>query len=45
MLVDIALDVNDQLHPVAFVVVDFENNNAWMYFMLKLNEANEKLKI
>ena len=39
MLVAIALDANNQLYLVAFAVVNSENNNSWMYFMLKLREA------
>ena len=39
MLVAIALDTNNHLYPMTFTVVDRENNNAWMYFMLKLREA------
>ena len=39
MLVVIALDVNIQLYPIAFIVVDSENNNSYMYFMVKLKEA------
>ena len=44
MLVAIALDANDQLYPVAFAMVDSKNNNAWMYFMLKLKEAIEEVE-
>ncbi|XP_047340744.1 uncharacterized protein LOC124944521 [Impatiens glandulifera] len=39
LLVAIALDANEQLYPVAFGVVDSENNNSWLYFMQKLREA------
>ena len=39
MLVVITLDANNHLYPVAFAIVDSENNNSWMYFMLKLREA------
>ena len=39
LLVAIALDANEQLYPVAFGVVDSENNNSWMYFMQKLRGA------
>lgn len=39
LLVAIAVDANEQLYPVAFGVVDSENNNSWTYFMLKLREA------
>ena len=39
MLIAIALDANNQLYPVTFAVVDSENNNSLMYFMLKLREA------
>ncbi|XP_047335801.1 uncharacterized protein LOC124939366 [Impatiens glandulifera] len=36
LLVAIALDANEQLYPVAFGVVDLENNNSWTYFMQQL---------
>lgn len=39
LLVAIALDANEQLYPVAFGVVDSENNNSWTYFMVKLRQA------
>ena len=39
MLVAIALDANNHLNPVAFVVEDSKNNNSWMYIMLKLREG------
>lgn len=39
MLGAIAQDANKQLYPVAFGVVDIENNDSWMYFMLKLREC------
>ena len=42
MLIVIAVDVNNQLYHVAFVLVDSKNNNLWMYFMLKLREAIEE---
>ncbi|PON65535.1 hypothetical protein PanWU01x14_115470, partial [Parasponia andersonii] len=35
----IAQDTNRQLYPVAFGVVDLENNDSWMYFIVKLKEA------
>ncbi|XP_047307427.1 uncharacterized protein LOC124910759 [Impatiens glandulifera] len=35
----IALDANEQLFPVAFGVVDSENNNSWTYFMQQLRVA------
>ena len=38
MLVAITLDVNNQLYPISFAVVNSENNNSWRYFMLKLRE-------
>ena len=41
MSVAITLDVNNHLYPVAFVVVDGENNNVWMYFTLKLRDTIE----
>ena len=43
MLVSITLDANNQLHSIAFIMVDFENNNSWMYFMLKLRESIEEV--
>ncbi|XP_047320369.1 uncharacterized protein LOC124924361 [Impatiens glandulifera] len=39
LLVAIALDANEQLYPVAFGVVDSENNNSWTYFMQQLRLA------
>ena len=39
MLTTITLDVNNQLYPVAFIVIDYENNNSLMYVILKLKEA------
>ncbi|XP_047324736.1 uncharacterized protein LOC124928243 [Impatiens glandulifera] len=39
LLVAIALDANEQLFPVAFGVVDSENNNSWTYFMQQLRVA------
>ena len=39
MLVVIALNVNNHLYLVAFAVVDYENNIAWIYFMLKLRDT------
>ncbi|XP_047306200.1 uncharacterized protein LOC124909578 [Impatiens glandulifera] len=41
VLVAIALDANEQLFPVAFGVVDLENNNSWTYFMQQLRVAIE----
>lgn len=35
----IALDANDQLFPLAFAVVDTENNHSWTYFLRKLRET------
>ena len=39
MLAAIAQDANRQLYPVAFGAVDSENNDSWMYFIMKLKEA------
>ncbi|XP_047337898.1 uncharacterized protein LOC124941602 [Impatiens glandulifera] len=39
LLVAIALNANEQLYPVAFGVVDSENNNSWTYFMQQLRLA------
>ena len=39
MLAAIAQDANRQLYPVAFGAVDSENNDSWMYFIVKLKEA------
>ena len=44
MLVAIVSDANNHLYPVAFAVVDSENNNVWMCFMLKLKEAIGKVE-
>ena len=44
MLVAIALDANNHLYHVAFAMVDSENNNTWMYFMLKLREAIKEVE-
>ncbi|XP_047339576.1 uncharacterized protein LOC124943054 [Impatiens glandulifera] len=39
LLIAIALDANEQLFPVAFGVVDSENNNSWTYFMQQFKVA------
>ena len=39
MLVAVAYDANNQLFPIAFGIVDSENNNSWTYFLQKLREA------
>ncbi|XP_047331185.1 uncharacterized protein LOC124934712 [Impatiens glandulifera] len=39
LLIAIALDANEQLFPLAFGVVDSENNNSWTYFMQQLRVA------
>ena len=39
ILIAIALDANNQLYPFTFAMVDYENNNSLMYFMLKLRKA------
>ena len=39
MLCAMAQDANAQLYPVAISVVDSENNDSWMYFMVRLKEA------
>ena len=44
MLVAIELNANNHLYLVTFAAVDFENNNLWMYFMLKLREAIREVK-
>ncbi|XP_062075264.1 uncharacterized protein LOC133779305 [Humulus lupulus] len=32
-------DANKQIYPIAFSVVDSENNDSWLYFLLRLKEA------
>ncbi|XP_062104420.1 uncharacterized protein LOC133815620 [Humulus lupulus] len=32
-------DANKQIYPIAFSVVDSENNDSWLYFLLMLKEA------
>ncbi|XP_062103698.1 uncharacterized protein LOC133814801 [Humulus lupulus] len=32
-------DANKQIYPIAFSVVDSENNDTWLYFLLRLKEA------
>ena len=39
MLCAVALDADSALYPLAFALVDSENQNSWKYFMLKLKEA------
>ncbi|XP_062085469.1 uncharacterized protein LOC133791563 [Humulus lupulus] len=39
MLCAVALDANNHLYSVAFVIVDSENHDFWKYFMSKLKEA------
>ncbi|XP_060967372.1 uncharacterized protein LOC133035544 [Cannabis sativa] len=39
MLVAVAYDVNNQLFPIAFAIVDSENHDSWKYFLQKLKEA------
>ena len=39
MLVAVAYDANNQLFPIAFGVVDSENNESWTYFLHYLREA------
>ncbi|XP_030478330.2 uncharacterized protein LOC115695405 [Cannabis sativa] len=39
MLCVVTLDANNQLFPIAFGIVDSENNDSWTYFLLKLKEA------
>ena len=39
LLVAVALDANSQLFPIAFAIVDSENNSSWTYFMQKLRET------
>ncbi|XP_060972583.1 uncharacterized protein LOC133038440 [Cannabis sativa] len=39
MLVAIAYDANNQLFPVAFVIINSENHNSWKYFLRKLKGA------
>ncbi|XP_062083776.1 uncharacterized protein LOC133790216 [Humulus lupulus] len=39
MLCAVALDANNQLYPIAFSIVDSENQNSWTYFMRKLKES------
>lgn len=33
MLVVVAVDANDQLFPIAFAIVEGENNDSWGWFM------------
>lgn len=33
MLVAVGVDVNDQLFPLAFIMVEGENNDSWGWFM------------
>ncbi|KAM6553838.1 hypothetical protein CsatB_014600 [Cannabis sativa] len=39
MLVAVAYDANNQLLPVAYGIVDSENNDSWTYFLQKLRVA------
>ncbi|XP_062089321.1 uncharacterized protein LOC133795877 [Humulus lupulus] len=32
-------DANKKIYPIAFSVVDSENNDSWLYFLLRLKEA------
>ncbi|XP_062105306.1 uncharacterized protein LOC133816962 [Humulus lupulus] len=32
-------DANKQIYPIEFSVVDSENNDSWLYFLLRLKEA------
>ena len=44
MITVIALDANNQLHPMALAMVYSENNNSLMYFIVKLKEAIRKVE-
>jgi hypothetical protein len=44
MLCAVALDANNHLFPVAFAIVDSENNMSWTYFLGKLKESLGKIE-
>lgn len=33
MLFSVGVDANDQLFPLAFAIIEGENNNSWAWFM------------
>ncbi|XP_062103219.1 uncharacterized protein LOC133814247 [Humulus lupulus] len=39
LLCAMSQDANKQIYPIAFSVVDSENNDSWLYFLLRLKEA------
>ncbi|XP_062118208.1 uncharacterized protein LOC133831813 [Humulus lupulus] len=44
MLLAVAYDVNNQLFPMAFAIVDSENHDSWKYFLQKLREAIKEVE-